>query len=77
MIGPGLSRSGSSSGGGMDAREHAVISDLIADDAARNAVTAEDELAADWRRETDRRRHESPRRARLRQGAPTRWAARR
>lgn len=45
----------------MDAREHAVISDLLAEHARDRAITAEDELAADWDRETDRHRHETTR----------------
>lgn len=45
----------------MDAREHAVISDLLAEHARDRAITAEDELAVDWDRETDRRRHETTR----------------
>jgi hypothetical protein len=45
----------------MEAREHAVISDLLAEHARARAITAEDRLAADWDREANRRRHETTR----------------
>ena len=45
----------------MHASEHAIINDLLAEHALGTAATAEDQLAAAWRREADRLRHETPR----------------
>lgn len=43
--------------------EHAFLSDLLADQATEGATTAEQELGINWTRESNRRRHEVPRRS--------------
>jgi hypothetical protein len=42
--------------------EHAFLSDLLAEQATEGATTAEQELGISWTRESNRRRHEVPRR---------------
>jgi hypothetical protein len=40
--------------------EHTMINELLTEHALSTARTAEDELAASWRRHVDRLRHEAP-----------------